>query len=180
LVVGHSEGGIVAAHVAAADRQVTHVAVLAGGGPTQLFDLVELARQRSRPNEPPGAATARVDQFYKDWMKVFADPDNPDKLWLGHPYRRWSSFLRTSTLEGLLQSEARVYLAQGTTDKAVAVAGFDLLRAELAARGRDVTSERLEGYDHSFRKAGEPASSIDGMRDLLGRVVDWYLNEPKR
>src|SRR5262249_40321581 len=35
LVVGHSEGGIVAAHLAAAHPAVTHVAVLAGGGPTQ-------------------------------------------------------------------------------------------------------------------------------------------------
>ena len=45
LAAGHSEGGIVAAHVAAGDSAVTHVAVLAGGGPTQLHDLVELARQ---------------------------------------------------------------------------------------------------------------------------------------
>ncbi len=63
LVVGHSEGGIVAAHVAAADKQVTHVGVLAGGGPTQLFDLVELARQRRQPQEPAAAEDARVRQF---------------------------------------------------------------------------------------------------------------------
>ncbi|HEX6838567.1 MAG TPA: hypothetical protein VF334_18445 [Polyangia bacterium] len=44
LVVGWSEGGIVAARVAADHpRMVTHVASLAGGGPTQLFDLVVAA-----------------------------------------------------------------------------------------------------------------------------------------
>ena len=40
LVIGHSEGGIVAAYVAAKLPKVTHVASLAGGGPTQLFDFV--------------------------------------------------------------------------------------------------------------------------------------------
>ncbi|HMX28513.1 MAG TPA: hypothetical protein PKC13_23200, partial [Blastocatellia bacterium] len=48
LVVGHSEGGIMAARVAAENPQVTHVASLAGGGPTQLFDLVEIARQQAK------------------------------------------------------------------------------------------------------------------------------------
>src|SRR5581483_1659123 len=155
------------------------VAILAGGGPTQLFDLVELARQRRQPNETAAAEEARVNRFYQDWSRVLADPDNPEKLWLGHPYRRWTSFLKTSTLEGLLGTKARVFVAQGTADKAVALAGFDVLRAELAARGRDVTAERLEGYDHSFRKADEPASSIDGIRDLFGRVVDWYLADKR-
>ncbi len=176
LVVGHSEGGIVAAHVAAADPLVTHVAVLAGGGPTQLFDLLELRRQ---PNETPAAADARIRQFYEEWSKVLADPDNADKLWLGHPYRRWTSFLKTSTLQGLLQTKARVFIAQGTTDTAVALVGFDMLRAELAAHGREVTAERLEGYDHSFRKANEPASSIDGIRGLFGRVVEWFLSDKR-
>jgi hypothetical protein len=37
LAVGHSEGAIVVARVAAELPKVTHVASLAGGGPTQLF-----------------------------------------------------------------------------------------------------------------------------------------------
>src|SRR5262249_8734654 len=52
LAVGHSEGGIVAAHLAAVNPRVTHVALLAGGGPTQLFDLLELAAKPRRVGEP--------------------------------------------------------------------------------------------------------------------------------
>src|SRR5205823_12330596 len=40
LVVGHSEGAIVAARVAAENPHVTHVACLAGGGPPLPYDLV--------------------------------------------------------------------------------------------------------------------------------------------
>src|SRR5262249_44381219 len=45
LVVGHSEGAIVAAHVAATNPLVSHVAVLSAGGAALLFFLVKLAGQ---------------------------------------------------------------------------------------------------------------------------------------
>jgi erythromycin esterase len=177
LVVGHSEGGIVAAHLAAANLHVTHVALLAGGGPTQLFDLLELAAKPRRADEPAEEAKARVRQVQEGWTGVRADPESADKLWLGHPYRRWSSFLRTSTQEGLLASRAAVFLAQGTADTSVSVAGFDALRAELTARGRDATAERLEGYDHAFHQPGSAPDSMDGMRDVLGRAAGWFLRK---
>jgi erythromycin esterase len=177
LVVGHSEGGIVAAHLAAANPLATHVAVLAGGGPTQLFDLVELAGQPRPTDKSPADAATRVRAIHDGWARVLADPDNADKLWLGHPHRRWSSFLKTSTLEGLLACRAPVFLAHGTEDKAVPVASFDVARAELTAHGRDVVAERLDGMDHGFRKSDEPPSSFDGFQKLLGRVVAWFLEK---
>ena len=175
LVIGHSEGGIVAAHLASVNPRVTHVALLAGGGPTQLFDLLELAAKPRRSDEPAEEAKKRVRQVQEGWAAVRADPDNPDKFWLGHPHRRWTSFLKTSTQEGLLASRAAIFLTQGTADSSVSVTGFDTLSAELTARGRDVTIERREGYDHSFRKPGAAPGSIEGFREVLGQAADWFL-----
>jgi erythromycin esterase len=177
LAVGHSEGGIVVAHLAAANPAVTHVAVLAGGGPSQLFDLMELAAKPRRTGKAREEPQARVRQILEGWDRVRADPDNPDKLWLGHPHRRWTSFLKTSTQEGLLRSHAAVFLAQGTADTSVSVTGFDMLRAELLARGRDVTAVRLEWADHGFRKPGAPPGSSDGLPHVLGRAADWFLEK---
>jgi erythromycin esterase len=177
LVVGHSEGGIVAAHVGAANPQVTHIALLAGGGPTQLFDLLDLAAKPRRADEPAAEARSRVRQVEEGWAAVRADPESADRLWLGHPHRRWSSFLKASTQEGLLASRAAIFLAQGTADRSVSVAGFDALRAELMARGRDVTAERLEGYDHAFRKPGSALDNMDGIQEVLGRAAGWFLQE---
>jgi uncharacterized protein (TIGR03067 family) len=174
LVVGHSEGGIAAAHLAARNSQITHVAVLAGGGPTQLFDFVEFAAQARPTDRTPADVQARVADVYAGWAKVMADPDSADKLWLGHPHRRWSSFLRTSTLEGLVAARASVFAAHGTLDKAVPVASFDILRAGLAARGRDLVAVRLEGRDHGFRKADDAPGDISGFQDVFGRVAAWF------
>jgi uncharacterized protein (TIGR03067 family) len=178
LVVGHSEGGIVAAHVAAANPLVSHVAVLASSGATQLFDLTELAAQPRPADGSPDDALGRAQAVRDGWANVLADPDRADKFWLGHPHRRWSSFLKHSTLEGLLACRAPAFAAHGTLDRDVPVASFEVLRCELMARGRDLVALRLEGRDHSFRKPGDAPGDRSGLQDVFGRVIDWF--EEKR
>ena len=174
LVVGHSEGGIVAATMAALEPQITHVAVLAGGGPSQLFDLADL-RARPLPTDKPGDAARRREALYAEHAKILKDPESTTKSWLGHPYRRWSTFLCHSVLEELLRTKAALYLVQGTADTAVSITGFDVLIAELRGRGRDFFFERIEGADHGFRSPSMPAGSPDGMQAVLGRVLAWFL-----
>lgn len=172
LIEGHSEGGIIAARVAAENPSITHVASLSGGGPTQLFDLAELARQ----NPPPaGSNSTTVDpgqRVFDAWKDIQTDPDSTAKFFLAHPYRRWSSFMKSSVYEELMKSNAKIYLAQGTLDKAVTVASFDVLRASLVSKERDLTVERLEGADHGFSRGTEDR---DGIRKVIANVVSWFL-----
>lgn len=174
LVVGHSEGGIVAARVAAELPKVTHVATLAGGGPSQLFDFVA-NNARTRPGDKPGDAARRVQRVLDEWAGVLKDPESTSRFWLGHPYRRWSSFLKHSVTGELLRARARVYAAHGTRDPVIPVAAHDVLVAELRARGREVTAERLEGADHGFQTEGMKEGPPAGMRAVLGRVLNWFL-----
>ena len=58
----------------------------------------------------------------------------------------------------------------------IPVAAHDALVADLRARGRDVTAERLEGADHGFRTEDMPKPPA-GMQAVLGRVVRWFLAE---
>ncbi|MBX3321982.1 MAG: alpha/beta fold hydrolase [Phycisphaeraceae bacterium] len=172
LAVGHSEGGQVVCHLAAKNASITHVATLAGGGPTQLFDLIELAR--SSGFGPPNAdAEERVEWLLDGWRRVLGDPDAHDEFWLGHPHRRWSSFLATSPVEAMHKSKARVFIAQGTADQASHVSAAEVLYAELLSRGRDVTYLRIEGGDHGFRS---PADA-DGWKSVHSNVLAWFLGE---
>ncbi len=175
LVMGHSEGGIVAARVAAELPAVTHVAPLACGGLTQLFSLATLARKRA----PKGEETAAVDKVYADWAKILAKPDSIEDFWMSHPYRRWSSFLKDSVLAELLRTKAKIYLAHGSADEADAVEGFDAMRAELLAQGRTVNAERIEGAGHGFSIAA-PKGDGEGMKKVFTNVVEWFLQpQPK-
>lgn len=179
LVGGHSEGADVACRVAALEPRVTHVATLGGAGASQLFDLLHLALQ-PRPGDTPGDAEARRQQVLEEWDAVLADPTSTAKFWLGHPYRRWSSFLAGNRLEDLLRTRARVFIAHGTADTSVPVTSSDWLFAELRARGREVRYDRLEGADHGLRRPDEPTDpqTPAGLELVLASVLDWALAAP--
>jgi len=174
LVSGHSEGGIVAAAVAAQRPEVTHVGVLACGGPSQLFDMAELARRPRFDGEPEEDREARVEAVYEAWSRIMSDPMSTTRFEWGHPHRRWSTFLSTSTLDELTRSRAKVYIAYGTADQAVPVASVDVLRAELVRRGREVTCERIVGVDHGYARPG--VAGFEGMRGVIARMTEWYLD----
>jgi dienelactone hydrolase len=177
LVLGHSEGGHVAGRVALRDHTVTHVACLSTSGPTQLFDLMELARQGRMADKAPPEQQLRLVR--DAWRKIQADPDNPDKFFAGHTYRHWSSYIRNTLRDDLVGVDARIYLAQGTRDTSVPVSSFDVLLAELLARGKDVTAERVDGADHGFCQAGEESGPPKGLQKIFSHVMTWFLAEPK-
>jgi hypothetical protein len=93
---------------------------------------------------------------------------------MGHPCRRWSSFLRHSVVAELKRSHARIYIAQGTADEADAIPAYDVMHAELLAQGRAVTAERVEGVDHSFSTTGARGQP-DAINKVFGNVLEWFL-----
>jgi predicted esterase len=171
LVAGHSEGGLVACRVAAQNPEVSHVATLAGGGVTQLYDLVSLARRGVFAQGVSDDPEKRVEYLLSEWKKVLADPDASDKLFLGHPYRRWSSFLSSSPIEELASFQGKIFIAQGVDDGAVDVSSADALYAQLIARGKDVTYDRLAGCDHVFSTSEEKHG--EGWPREMKRLCEW-------
>lgn len=177
LVVGHSEGGQVAAKIAHdLPETVTHVAVAAGGGPTFLFDLLSLARSGVYFSEVSDDPEARVQHVLDEWRKIEADPTSTERYFFGHPYRYWSSFLASSPMQLLEGVNARIYIAQGTDDQAVDPTSADVLYAHLVARGRRPVYDRVEGADHSF--GYEDRERPHGWPELYARIVDWFLTSP--
>ena len=81
----------------------------------------------------------------------------------------------TSMLEQLLKSKAKVFLAHGSADTAVPVAAFDMLRAELTARGRAPKALRVEGADHGFNGGGLPKGDLPPIADVFRQAVDWFV-----
>jgi len=167
MVTGHSEGGIVAARVAAKIPEITHVAPLGCGGVTQLFSLIEFARAGA----PDGHKEPAVQDVVDNWAIIQKKPNSTEYFWMGHPYRRWSTFLSDSVVDELKRTNAKVYLAQGTEDQSDSVIGFDVMYAELLVQGRDVTAERIEGGDHSFSVKCDGR----GMVSVFKNVIEWFL-----
>lgn len=176
-VMGHSEGGLSAAALAARDARVSHLAVLAGGGPTQLVGLLELARTGDAFGSLGDTPAQREAAFIEAWQDVMQDPENAGAMFLGHPNRRWSSFCATSTAAEALRSDARVYIAQGGRDTSSPASNAEVLRGELLARGRDVTLFRLPKSDHGFRETSPDGERVNRWGEVFQRVADWWLGD---
>ena len=172
LVLGHSEGGQIACEVSSVLENVTHVACMAGGGPTQMFDFLEMAKSGTM-YDPSKSPAERVEDFLNDWQKVLDNPKAHNKFILGHSHLRWSTFMSSSPVEAILKSNARVFIAQGTEDTNSLPASAKVLYAELLARGRDVTYLEIEGADHAFMK---PDDNGDGWLETNAKAVDWFLD----
>ena len=172
--MGHSEGGLVAARVAARLTGVTHVALLAGGGPTQLFDLLQLARAGTFFSDVSADPGEREAYVRVQWDSIRTDPESATRSFFGHPYRRWSTFLADSPIDALKEIAAKVFLAQGELDRAVTRESFEVLAAQLTAAGRAPTVHLVPGADHSFAltSASPPR---DGWAEMLGAVLRWFL-----
>lgn len=164
LVIGSSEGGITAAAVAARLRAVTHVALMASSGPTQLFDLA----LRARASDPAGA-----EEIYRTYREIVSDPDSIDRSVWGHPFRRWSSFLRASTLDELLKSNASVYLVHGVKDKVVPVEASEVLHAELIRHGRNVVIDLLSDVGHTLARRRDLKAVAT--TEIFSRIFEWFL-----
>jgi len=163
LVVGASEGGVVAARVSNVLASVTHAASIAGGGPNHLFVLADYVRRKGLDAEV---------EVYACWAEILRDPDSATKFCWGQPHRLWSSLLKTSLLQECLQSRAALYLVHGTADEQSSIAGFDVLRAEVATKGRKAVFDRIEGADHALTRLGE--SPGDGLLAAFARIVNWF------
>lgn len=175
LVIGHSEGARVACRVAAMNPLVRSIASLAGGGPTRLFSLLELARTGELYGDFSSDPNARVQRLLGEWNAVLRHPDSTSEFFQGHTYRAMASFSRSSCVEDLMRTTARVYLAQGSEDRSEAPAGFDVLFAELLAHGRDVVGDWIPGAGHGFGFQSEP--NRDGQREVFERIRTWFLQE---
>ncbi|MCC6969587.1 MAG: prolyl oligopeptidase family serine peptidase [Phycisphaerales bacterium] len=172
LVSGHSEGGDMAAHVGAAMPEATHVAILSAGGPTQLFDMAQLARREQSPGESDADREARVESAYEAWARIMQNPDSIEKSEWGHPNRRWSTFMKAGPVQSALACNAKMFLAYGTLDTSVPVESCDVLRAQLTAAGKDVTTDRRIGEDHGYSKEGQDPRA--GFTIVFTKMIEWW------
>lgn len=161
LVIGHSEGGVLAARLARLDGAISHAALLASPGPDPVEELVAWGEGRKRPRADTLAMIA----------KLRAAPDSVTDFVLGHPHRRWSGFLSADPVADLLASKAKVFAAHGEADANWPVVAHDTLVAGLRSGGHDVMALRIQGADHSLNGPGQKPP--EGMADVFRKIVAW-------
>lgn len=172
LILGSSEGAVMASVVAANDLSITDFVSISGSGTTQLFDFIA---QAYRSCFDVSACLADIE---KNVAAIKSDPYSATKFSWGHPYKRWTSFLAIDPSELLLKSKARVYLAIGTADDSVPAISQEIAVAKLVLAGRDVTVRRVADGTHSLNRRN--ARNWDELDRELDTALEWFGRVPMR
>ena len=163
LLAGTSQGGVVAAGIAATDPRISHLLMMAsGGGWTQAEELTLFVQ---RGEGPPRITT--VAELEAKFAEIRAKPDSSE-LWAGHPFRMWSSYLWFRPMDGLLPLDIPIFLAQGQADKASPVESARAMRDEFEKLAKsNLSYAEYPGLNHHFANEAGESRLVDLQQDAF-------------
>jgi pimeloyl-ACP methyl ester carboxylesterase len=126
VLVGVSEGALIATKVAGLSSEITHLAIIGSGGYSMRESLATL-KQRS-------AIWFDVDS---GWKKIAADPRSIEKDWYGNPYRWWSDVMDIDPLPDFLKLNIPIIVGIGEKDESVPVESALFLESKFKEAGKN-------------------------------------------
>lgn len=162
VILGLSEGAVVASAVAARSPHVTHLAVVGDGG-MKPIDAFRIWGRRHNVD---------IDAMYK---AVTEDPAL-NKFALGpYTYRYWAEMLGADPMEDLRRLDIPLFFAMGEKDDSVPIESLDLLRDAFTRLGkRNLTTRIYPDCGHDLEDSKGHSLRGQLMRDIHG----WLLSTP--
>jgi pimeloyl-ACP methyl ester carboxylesterase len=138
LLVGVSEGALVAPKVATLLPEVTHLAIIGAGAWTMRESLRQLYRTHVVPFD--------VDA---EWKNIESHRDSLEREWFGNPYRWWADVMDISAAADLLKLDIPILVGFGERDTSVPVESALALKSAFDAEHKtNLTLIVYPGADH--------------------------------
>ncbi len=146
ILIGGSEGADVAATVAAREPRVTELVLIGGGGAwTQAEEFQHFLTAKGSL-----LGLSKKEELDKIFDDIKANPDSL-KMWAGHSYRRWSSYLWDRPSDYLVKLDIPIFVAQGDKDDSVPVGSARALSKLFSDLGKtNLTYKEYKNANHSF------------------------------
>lgn len=181
VVLGASEGGHLAIYLAAENTKVTHLVSVVSGGLNQWFSSIINRRIDAAKGEMSHQeAQEEIDKLFATYKEIYSDPDNTEKWYYGHPYKRWGSFCSDIPLEDLVKLEIPILFVNGTADRNNPILQSDYVMLEFLRLGKtNLTYHVIPGCDHWFTETvvedGE-RKHISHRKDAFKFILDWLVD----
>ena len=146
IIMAAGEGGDIASDIAAREKRITHLILLgSGGGWSHAEELKYFLSTKG--NYFDIDSLDKINSVFED---VRSNPDSM-KMWAGHPYRRWNSYLWERPVDCLVKLDIPIFLAHGSKDESVPVESSRAVRATFDKLGKkNLTYKEYENANHLF------------------------------
>jgi hypothetical protein len=181
IALGFSEGGILVTNLAAENKKITHLVSVISTGLNQFYSSII----NRRMDEATGKLThqeaqAAVDSLFAVYKKIYDDPNNTEKWYYGHPYKRWGSFCTYIPLEDLVKLEIPIYYLNGSIDRNSPVLQADYIMLEFLRLGKtNLTYTVLPGVEHSLYEVvveEGKEKAISRRKEAFKMIQDWIVS----
>lgn len=172
IAIGYSEGGQVVPKLAVANKKVTKIVSIVGGGLNQFNDFITAERLKAQKGKiTADQAQTNIDSLNLKFKEIYENPNSTEKFWLGHTYKRWASFCKEIPIESMLKLNIPILLVAGGNDENSPITGMDYVNLEFIRKNKtNLTYKVYPNCDHWFN---DQKKETNRMEEMLEYVLNW-------
>lgn len=176
MIVGTSDGALMAAALAAGDTATTHLVLISGFGTSQVANQLEERLDQAFSDRVDEKGVASVREYRSKLDVARMHPQSPE-LWQGQPMSRWASSAHISGVDLVrsLPGSVHLLLVQGGRDTSWSPAAFRQGVATLLATGRGTAIRYVPCGDHQLMCAGE-APGPGHLKETIDQSLRWLVD----
>jgi esterase/lipase len=167
-VLGHSEGGDIAAKLAVMNSKVTHLCFASDNGTSQAFTDILLTRRKMRNGEiSPAEAQHLLEKYNAGLDSVFKNPNSTLNYFNGNTYK-WQSTFNQPPIDNLLKLTIPVLLTIGSNDEKVPIETADFIVSEFIRHQKNnLTYKVYLNSNHSYMETLSDGKKVDHWTELF-------------
>lgn len=170
-VLGFSEGGAVAPHIAMASNKVGWLATAGSGGLPQSEEFLIFADRGVEPYAKPFSR----DYFLQVYADIKKDGKSLNKEFFGHPYAYWSGHLFNEPLSVYANLGIPMVAAMGEKDESVPIESGHALRDYfLKHPEKDFQFVEFPGASHGLKTVER-----NGAQEFIAGLAGWFKGNKK-
>ncbi len=181
-LMGISAGGRIVTKLAGEYEKATKLVCVVSGGLNQFYSsIINRRMDAAMGNMTHQEAQTAIDSLFAVYEKIYQEPQNINKSYYGHPYKRWGSFCSDIPLNHLVELDIPILFVNGSTDRSTPVLQTDYIKLEfLRLRKTNLTYKVFPGCDHTFYEAvlkDGKEEHVSHRKEAFDFVNSWVLND---
>ena len=172
IAIGYSEGGQVVPKLALENEKVTKIINIVGGGLNQFYDFITAERLKAQKGIiTADQAQSKIDSLNLKFKDIYSNPNEINKFWLGHTYKRWASFCKDIPIENMQKLDIPILIIASGNDENSPISGLDYVNLEFIRKYKtNLTYKVYPNCDHRFNDQKMETNKMDEMMEY---VINW-------